>query len=622
MCGICGIFDFGGNSAEWKNSLKQSISLLKKRGPNSDGIFIHNHVGLAHTRLAVIDTSEAANQPFTDNSGIYTIVFNGEFYNYTYHRKRLQESGFTFRTQSDTEVLLNLYIQKGENFLNEINGCFALAIYDNKEENLLIARDRFGIKPLVFYNDNQKIIFASEIKAILTYGINKSLNNKALQLYLYLNYIPAPLTIFEKVYKLLPGHYIKVKNNKVEIKQYYAINQSVNSKITIEEAVTEFRRLQEDSVKRRLFSDVPLGTFLSGGLDSSIVTAIAANNISGLNTFSVGFKDDAFYDETSSAQIIANKFNTNHTVFSLSRNDLLNEITHVLDYLDEPFADSSAIAVSALSRLTRQKVTVALSGDGADELHAGYNKHYAHYKSLNCGLFNLAAKASLPILKVLPESRNSLFSNKLRQAQRYAKGLMENNKDRYWYWSSFAEKKYVDELLVDNNSDEFEKQRTEILQNINSDFNSLLYTDINLVLPNDMLFKVDMMSMSHGLEVRVPMLDHTIVDFMFSLPASFKIDKTSRKKLLRLAFSDILPPEILEKPKHGFEIPLLPWLRNELNTMINELLCESAIKKQGIFNFSKIQNQKLHLHSVNPSESPVHLWTLLVFQVWWNKYYN
>ncbi len=620
MCGICGIYDFNNNAEKWTESLKQSISLLKNRGPNSDGKFFHKNTGLGHTRLSVIDTSDAANQPLTDNTGRYTIVFNGEFYNYPYHRKRLLEKGFVFKTQSDTEVLLNLYIEKGESFLNEINGCFAIAIYDNKEETLLIARDRYGIKPLVFYKDNQKIIFASEIKAILTFGITKALNYEALKLYLHLNYIPAPLTIFENVYKLLPGHFIKIKDKKVEVKKYYSINQSLNSKITFNEAVEEFKHLQEESVKRRLISDVPLGTFLSGGLDSSIVTAIAANNTSKLNTFSVGFKEDAFYDETSSAQIIANKFNTNHTVFSLLRNDLLSEITHVLDYLDEPFADSSAIAVSALSRLTKQNVTVALSGDGADELHAGYNKHYAHYKALSGGFFNLAAKVSLPFVKVLPKSRNSLFSNKARQAQRYAKGLMKNDKDRYWYWSSFAGDNYIDKLLVNNLN--IEKSKNEILKNINADFNSVLYTDMSLVLPNDMLFKVDMMSMSHGLEVRVPMLDHTIVDFMFTLPSEFKIDNNSRKKLLRSAFADILPMEILSKPKHGFEVPLLPWLQKELNPMLNELLCESAVKRQGIFNFDKIQNQKNKLYSVSPSESPVHLWNLLVFQYWWNKYFN
>ncbi len=616
------MYDFKNNAEKWTSALNKSNLLLKSRGPNNADIFIEKNVGLSHTRLSVIDTSSSANQPLADFTGQYKIVFNGEFYDYQIYRKELEQKGYKFKTQSDTEVLLNLYIDKGESFLNYINGCFSLAIYNRKDETLFIARDRFGIKPLVYYTDKDKIIFASEIKAILPFGINKSLNNEALQLYLYYNYIPAPLTIFENVNKLLPGHYIKIVKNKIEIKKYYCINNQVNNDIKIGDAVDELRNLLENSVKRRLISDVPLGTFLSGGIDSSVVTAIASKYTTNLNTFSVGFKEDKFYDETNSAQLIANKFSTNHTVFSLSRNDLLNEVTNVLDYIDEPFADSSAIAVSALSRLTKQNVTVALSGDGADELHAGYNKHYAHYLALNGGLNNIFAKTTLPLLNLFPKSRNSSFSNKVRQAQRYAKGLLKNDKDRYWFWSTFADEKYVNDLLINNSQNAFIKNKNNILHNVNSDFNSLLFTDMNLVLPNDMLFKVDMMSMMHGLEVRVPMLDHTIVDFMFTLPSSFKIDKLSRKKILRLAFADMLPTEIINKPKHGFEVPLLPWLKNELNPMLKDLLCESAILNQKLFNYSAIKKQINMLHSVNPSESPVHLWNLLVFQYWWNKYYN
>lgn len=627
MCGICGIYDFKNKAEKWRQTLGKSNLLLKNRGPDNEGIFIEKNIGLAHTRLSVIDTSEAANQPLTDFTNQYTIIFNGEFYDYQIHRNILEKKGYKFKTQSDTEVLLNMFIDKGESFLSEINGCFSLAIYNKKDESLFIARDRFGIKPLVFYVDNDKIIFASEIKAILAFNIPKLLNSNALQLYLYLNYIPAPLTIFEKINKLLPGHFIKVVKNTIEIKQYYCINNKVNNEIKIIDAVDVFRNLLENSVKRRLVSDVPVGTFLSGGIDSSVITAIASKYSAKLNTFSVGFKEDKFYDETSSAQIIANKFNTNHTVFSLSRNDLLNEVAKVLDYLDEPFADSSAIAVSALCGLTKQFVTVALSGDGADELHAGYNKHYAHYLAINGGYKNLIAKSPLPFLSILPKSRNSNFSNKVRQAQRYGRGLSKNDKERYWYWSTFAEDKYVNNLLKSNNNNYFNKNksdsyRIEILKNVNSDFNSILLTDMNLVLPNDMLFKVDMMSMMHGLEVRVPMLDHTIVDYVFSLPAAFKIDKSSRKKLLRLAFADLLPPEIIEKPKHGFEVPLLPWLRNELKPMIDDLLNETFISSQNIFNYCEIKKQKKLLHSVSPSESPVHLWNLLVFQIWWNKYFN
>jgi len=624
MCGICGIFDFEGNAEKWVGSLKQSIALLKKRGPNSDGLYIHNHVGLAHARLAVIDTSETAGQPFTDNSGRYTIIFNGEFYNYREHRKNLEQKGYSFRSQSDTEILLTLFIDKGEDFLKEINGCFSLAIYDKKEESLIVARDRFGIKPLVYFYNQKEFIFSSEIKAILPFGIDRKLNHDALRMYMYLNYIPAPHTIFQNMYKLLPGHYLKVNKEKITTVQYYHIENKVDSqnKISFNEAADQLHFLLEESVKRRLVSDVPLGTFLSGGIDSSIVTAIASKYKSGLKTFSIGFSDDPFYDETDAAKIIANKFKTQHTVFSLSRKDLFDNLFDSLDYLDEPFADSSAIAVSALSKVTKNYVTVALSGDGADELHAGYNKHYAHYKALNNAFFNIAAKISSPLWSVIPKSRNSSLSNKSRQALRYTKGLNLTDPERYWYWSSFAHKKYVDKMLVNKENSEFEENRKKLLKNIDSDFNSILYSDMNMVLPNDMLFKVDMMSMSHGLEVRVPMLDHTVVDFMFTLPSEYKIDKLLRKKLLRAAFGNELPPEILSKPKHGFEIPLLPWLKKELQPQLLSSLNKSDINNMGIFNFEEIKLLLQKIHSVSPSDSAIHLWNVFIFQYWCKKYFN
>ena len=622
MCGICGIFDFQNPATKWDDALNKSILLLKRRGPNADGIYIHNHVGLAHTRLSVIDTSDNANQPLKDNTGRYTIVFNGEFYNYKEHRMQLEELGYSFRTNSDTEVLLNLFIEKGSSFLNEVNGCFSIAIYDNITEELFIARDRMGIKPLVYYYDGSKIIFSSELKAILSFNIEKQINHNSLRLFFYLNYIPAPHSILEKVYKLLPGYYLKIRKGQIENKQYYSIPdyRLTKNDIAFDEAADHIKFLLEESVKRRLVADVPLGTFLSGGLDSSIVTAIASQQVNKLNTFSVGFKDDPFYDETDAAKLIAQKFNTHHTVFSLSRNDLLEQVTDVLDYLDEPFADSSSLAVSVLSKLTKNHVTVALSGDGADELHAGYNKHYAHLKALQNSTFNLLAKNSGWIWASLPKSRNSKFSNKSRQALRYSKGLNLNDRERYLYWSSFAPPDYINKLFIHSANIEFESSRNLLVENINKDFNSILFTDMNLVLPNDMLHKVDMMSMSHGLEVRVPMLDHTVVDFMFSLPSEYKIDLQTRKKLLRHSFKNILPEEILAKPKHGFEIPLLPWLRTSLQPQLHATINKSTINEMGLFNYKEIEKLNQKLLSVNPSETATHLWTLFVFQYWCNKY--
>lgn len=622
MCGLCGIYDFSSVAEKHRQAVKNGISALKRRGPDGEGIYIDKHVALGHTRLAVIDTSDAASQPFTDNSGRYTIVFNGEFYNFREHRVLLEKKGYTFRSASDTEVLLYLYIDKGVDFLNEINGCFALAIYDNIEQSLLIARDRYGIKPLVYTLDNNRFIFASEIKALLPFDIASRMSFDSLRFFLALTYIPPPYTIFENVCKLMPGHYMIIKNGNITTYRYYSIKtpQNESVKICFADAAEKFRNLLEESVKRRLVSDVPLGTFLSGGIDSSVVTALASAHKAGINSYTVGYSDFSFYDESTEARIVSGKFNTKHTVFNVSEDDLLNHVTETLDYFDEPFGDSSAIAVSLLSRLTRNHVTVALSGDGADELHAGYNKHLAHLMAGKITPVNFLLKNSRPFLKLLPSSRNSNMANKVRQLAKYSGGLALDNSSRYWQWCSFTSQNHVEDILINNDLSAFEEKKQIFIKNISGDFNSVLHADFGLVLAGDMLPKVDLMSMSHGLEVRVPMLDHEVVDFVFSLPASFKIDKREQKKLLRHAFGEILPREILKKPKHGFEVPLLPWLRSGLKPLLDTYVSDEMINKVHIFDPGKIKMLNQQLHSVNPSDSAIRLWCVLVFQYWCIKH--
>jgi len=618
MCGICGVLDFNNNAQKWHNQLLKSNELLRHRGPNSSGIFIHNNVGLAHTRLSVIDTSNNGNQPLADYSDNYVIVFNGELYDYKTHRKDLENKGYKFKSDSDTEVLLNLFIEHGESFLNLINGCFALAIYNKANNSLLIARDRFGIKPLVYYSDYNMFVFASEIKAVLPFGINKKINDEALNLYLHLNYIPAPLTIFENVYKLKPGHYVKITCNKFETVQYYKTKITTNNKISFDEASEHLNVLLNNSVKQRLISDVPIGTFLSGGIDSSIITAVASEYTSKLNTFSMGFENESLYDETKYAKIIADKYNTLHNVVTVSKNDLLNEVYDVLGNMDEPFADSSAVAVSAISKYTKKYVTVALSGDGADEIHAGYNKHYAHYLAQKNSFKNKIISGFNPLFSLLPKSRNIKFSNKFRQLEKYSTGITKDNNSRYWYWCGFANNNYSNKILLNsNNYSDF-----KFYENITNDFNTILLADVNLVLPNDMLFKVDIFSMLHGLEVRVPMLDHNIVDFMFTLPADFKINNKVQKNLLKHAFKNYLPEQIINKPKHGFEIPVRTWLKNELKPLIDHYLNKENINKQNIFNSSEIEKIKNKLYQFNTKDSPNTLWNLLVFEYWYEKYFS
>lgn len=640
MCGIAGVVSFSEKGKSLLAKINDSVITLSQRGPDANGIFFHNKIALGHTRLKIIDTSENANQPMTDSSGRFTLVFNGEIYNFRKHRKIFEAKGIKFKSQSDTEVLLQLYIHEKEKMLEKLEGDFAFAIYDNVLETLFIARDRFGVKPLLYYSDDDKFIFASEMKAILAFGIPKTLDETSIFTYLQLNYIPAPNTVFKNVKKLEAGNFLKleIRNRKSEIKKYYAISVSSSD---IGHQTSDYNSAQKkliallnDSVQRRLISDVPLGTFLSGGIDSSIITALAANHTKNLNTFSIGFKDEPFFDETNYAQLVAKKYRTNHTVFSLSNNDLYENLHSALNYIDEPFADSSSIAVNILSKCTKQKVTVALSGDGADEIFSGYNKHTAEFIARNPKIRENIVKFLNPLWKNLPKSRNTKFGNLARQLHRFSEGMNLSEKERYWRWASFMNEENAKKLLNTNYMNihaEYEKRKNEILKFISplqrggvggGAFNSVLLTDINLVLQNDMLFKVDLMSMAHGLEVRVPFLDFNVVNFVFSLPAEYKINRMQRKKILRDAFKNYLPQELYNRPKHGFEVPLLKWFKTEMKSTIeNNLLNENFILEQNIFNAEEIKKLKEKLFSKNPEDAATNVWNLLVFQHWWKKYF-
>ena len=369
MCGIVGNIAFKGENNE-NSALLNAVKKLNKRGPDYSAIYKTKNGGLGHARLSIIDTTDSANQPMTDVSGRYTIIFNGEIYNYKSLKKGLVSRGVDFVTSSDTEVLLQLFIEKGKEALNELDGFFAFCIYDKQEDSYFIARDRFGIKPLMYYQDSEQFVFGSELKAILNFPINKEVDRASLTQYFKYNYIPEPNSIFTDVKKLLPGHFIQIIGGLVEIKKYYEYyTNQTQSTDSYKVAKQKVKQLLEESVEKRMISDVPIGSFLSGGIDSSIIATISSRLTPNLHTFSVGFKDEPYFDETKYAKLVANKIKSEHTVFSLSNNDLYKHFEQVLDYLDEPFADSSAINVFLLSKYTKKQVTVALSGDGADELN-------------------------------------------------------------------------------------------------------------------------------------------------------------------------------------------------------------------------------------------------------------
>jgi asparagine synthase (glutamine-hydrolysing) len=636
MCGIAGIISFNNNEKSRLSAISNATKALQKRGPDSEGTFLHNHVALGHRRLSIIDVTDSGAQPMKDETGRFVIIFNGEIYNYRELKQHLLVKGYTFTSESDTEVLLKLFIEYRENCLEKLNGFFAFSVYDTQTETLFIARDRIGIKPLLYYKDDEQFVFASEMKAIMALNIGKEISFTSLLTYLQLNYIPAPATIFQKVHKLLPGHYIITDSKgNFRITKYYTIQQSknndkINQVAHYNDAIKKLKELLSHSVKKRLIADVPLGTFLSGGIDSSVVSFLASQYSPNINTFSIGFKDEPYFDETRYASLVSKKIKTNHTVFSLSNNDLFENLFDILDYIDEPFADSSAIAVYILSKYTRQKVTVALSGDGADEMFGGYNKHAAEYKVRNAGVINKLIKIGSPLFESVPKSRNSKFSNLSRQLSRYAEGLNLSPQNRYWRWCAFENEAVAMNLFSEKSANEVNKQEYELLKKHftdliqgEKDLNDLLYTDMHLVLPNDMLQKVDLMSMANALEVRVPFLDHEVVDYAFSLPSEYKIDRRHRKKIVIDAFKNDLPEEIFTRPKHGFEVPLLKWFCNELNDLIfNNLLSEKFISEQNIFNPKAISLLKNRLMSSSPGDAQAQVWALLVFQYWWKKYYN
>jgi asparagine synthase (glutamine-hydrolysing) len=636
MCGITGLYAISNNALHRITKVNQSTQKLLLRGPDSGNIYSDHQVALGHRRLSIIDTSNGAGQPMTDISHRYIIVFNGEIFNYqdlsNKHLTSVWDRIGGARTTSDTEVLLYLLIEYGTDCLPWLSGFFAFSFYDTLTGNMVLARDRYGKKPLLYFAHQDYLAFSSEMKSLLEWDIPKMLNFSVLHQYLQLNYIPQPHSMLQGVAKLHPGHYMVY--NKQGLQQYapyYTLTTHPEnySQYSYQQAQEKLVHLMDASVQERMIADVPLGAFLSGGIDSSVIVALASRHTTQLHTYSIGYKDHPFFDETKYAKLVANRYKTNHTVFSLGNNDFLEHIYDVLDYIDEPFADSSAIPMYILCKHTKKHVTVSLSGDGGDEVFGGYNKHAAEWKVRQHSLVNNLVKAGFPIWSLLPRSRNGKITNTIRQLHRFAEGASLSTAERYWRWASYNSKTAVDHLLSSSSLlgvDEAGMQQTkqQILSLIKSDdFNEVLLTDMNLVLLSDMLVKVDMMSMANSLEVRSPFLDYKVVDFAFGLPESYKIDGSLKKKIVQDAFRDMLPAELYNRPKQGFEIPLLDWFRKELWGLINDdLLSLPFVTQQGIFNPAATEQLKKKLLSNNPEDSHATIWALIVFQYWWKKYFN
>ena len=629
MCGIAGAYSFHQKSIAEKWLQDAAVS-MNKRGPDNQNFVVIQKAALVHARLSIIDTSVVANQPIYDNSGKYAIVFNGEIFNFLSLRKELENSGVVFKSHSDTEVLLYAYIKWGKDALHKLNGFFAFAIYDKQEDHLFIACDRYGIKPLYFYKNDDFLFFGSELKAILSFPVAKAIEWSAVSLYFQMNYIPGKASVFKNIFRLEPGHFIEVKNNSTRIEKWYSIPyhalEAEAQPLSYEAQQKKLVELMDDAVRLRLIADVPLGAFLSGGIDSSVVCAMAARHTPHLNTFSIGFEGNQFFDETPYADLVAKHLKTNHTVFKLKNDDLLQSLNELLDYTDEPFADSSALLVNILSKYTRQHVTVALSGDAGDELFAGYNKHYGEWQIRNGGWKADAIHLLKPLWEKLPKSRNGKVANKIRQLERFANGMDLSPAERWWQWCTFFDLDNVNKLLngkTDTVLPQIISTRQQYMSLVQHDgtINDDLLADVNMVLPYDMLVKVDRMSMRNSLEVRVPFLDYRIVNFAFSIPVASKINAHYKKRIVQDAFRNFLPKELYNRPKKGFEVPLLQWFKTDLKSKIlDDYLNDGYIRAQGVFNPEVINEIKQQLFSSNPGDIHARVWSLIVFQNFWRKY--
>ncbi len=645
MCGICGKIDFNGKEIPRK-LIQLMSSALSHRGPDDEGIYLNIpsegsgrplvSVGLGHRRLSIIDLTKAGNQPMTNENKSIWMVSNGEIYNYNDLRNGLERQGHHFSSQTDCEVIIHLFEDEGISCLKRLNGMFAFALWDSKLQTLYLCRDRLGIKPLVYYWDGTSLIFGSEIKSVLQDpGISKEMDKNALDLYLTFNYIPAPYTIFQGIRKLLPGFYLAAKNGSVETRQYWDVaNDPPPNGVEgtdIETCKEKLRDLLGDAVRRQLIADVPLGAFLSGGIDSSIIVGLMSKaSTRPVQTFSIGFRDMPLFDETGYAREVASFNHTDHHEIVLASRDILDVIPEVLSGLDEPFADSSALPTYIVSRETKKHVKVALSGDGGDELFAGYRMYsgeywYSRYRRVPRFLRKRFIE---PFLHTFPDSRDAYSLEYLRRIKKFVLGAEDRFEDRFFSWNEIFHQELRERIVRQDQGIGTEERNLGInmifekLDFFKSDHvNRMLYADLKHSLPNDMLAKVDLMSMRNSLEVRVPFLDHRLVEYVFRLPGHLKLRGRKGKFILLETFKDLLPPALLKKPKRGFEIPIGRWLKSDLHFLIKEYLSRERIEKQGIFNFEPIEKLVEDLLSKR-ADTSWHLWNLIVFQNWHSRYFG
>lgn len=623
MCAISGIIGHENFCVDGLK-LKEISDRMILRGPDSGDYYIDRNIGLAHRRLSIIDLS-TGDQPMTIDNGNVVIVYNGEVYNYQEIRNELIGKGCAFKTTSDTEVVAMAYQFFGiEECLKRLEGMFAFTIYDKNKGKIYIARDRFGEKPLYYYTEEGVFYFASELKAFAPSLERFKISKTALNLFLTLSYIPAPYTIYDGISKLLPGHYMEFdRRDTYHIKQYFEAKEDIaqKDKTDYQTSINTLKELLSTSVKQRMVSDVPMGAFLSGGIDSSIICCLMSRlSDEPINTFSIGFEEKDC-DESERAEIVAKHIGANHRKYILRYNDVLDILDEIISYYDEPFGDSSAIPSYYVAKLASKDVKVVLTGDCADELFAGYEKYLAEYyvskykkvpKPLRALFEWIVAK--VPI--------NNYTNNTLRKLKKVIQYSNESGFDLYYdmLCLGFNDSKRACVLKKGWYCDvrQIYKKYFEDLPKGSTFLQREQLLDIYRVLEGQMFPKVDRACMHNSLENRAPFIDSAIVRFALNLPDTFKMNGKDKKRILKEAFEDILPPETLKFNKHGFDVPVDRWFKRELKSELESLLCKEFIERQGIFDYSFVENL-ISEHIAGRENHKGMLWNLYVFQKWFLK---
>lgn len=621
MCGICGKINFNSEPVS-EALLKSMTSCLSHRGPDDEGIYLKNNIGLGHRRLSIIDLSPLAHQPMSNEDETVWIVYNGEIYNFPDLREDLIKKGHIFRSRSDTETILHLYEDYGFECLKYLRGMFAFAIWDVSNKSLFLARDRVGKKPLYYWHSQNTFVFASEIKSILQDDkFVRKPDYIAIHHYLTYQDVPSPWTAFEGIKKLPPAHYLILRNGQVEVKRYWKLSYLPKHKMDIRDLKNEIVERLKEAVRIRLISDVPLGAFLSGGIDSSVTVALMSGIMNEpVKTFSIGFKEET-YNELKYARIIAERYKTYHTEFMVEPK-AMEIIDKLVWHYNEPFADSSAIPTYYVSKLAREYVTVILNGDGGDENFAGYGRYKANEISRLMHRFfpTPVAKALLPFVLMLPHGKDP--TNFFWGLKRFLQEYIKSPEIRNAHWLCHFTTEMKNEIYTDDFSrrvssvDSFDLLLDKYKEAVADDFHDkTLYADVMMYLPDDLLVKVDVASMANSLEARSPFLDHEFMEFVARIPAELKLRGRTTKYILKETLKGILPDEVLYRAKMGFGVPIDHWFRNELKEMAYDTLLSDKAVQRGYFKKEAVK-KILDEHASGKWNWHNHIWNLLMLELW------